>query len=194
MTDEVKPYPLMTDAIRRGKADELESLFQRFPNFVGLEVPGFGDWLIYACHHGNVSILEFLVDAGFDVNKLNRDGDQAPLESAASAGKVDNVDFLLRHGAMVRTDSARLNPLFGAILGKSLEAAARVVDAGIDTSKRYILGAKTNPPLDAVAFAMLHGQREIAHLIALKNASGNEAIAQAAMAEGLQTAEQATSK
>lgn len=194
MTDEVKPYPLMTNAIRRGKADELESLFQRFPNFVALEVPGFGDWLIYACHHGNVSILELLVDAGFDVNKLNRVGDQAPLESAASGGKVDNVDFLLRHGATVRTDSARLNPLFGAILGKSSEVAAKIIDAGIDTSKRYILGAQTNPSLDAIAFAMLHGQREIAHLIALKNASGDEAVAQAAMAEGLRIAEQVTSK
>lgn len=194
MMNEVRPYPLMADAIRRGALDELKDLFRRFPDFVALEVPGSGNWLIYGCRHGTAAVVEFLLDAGFDLNKLNRRGDMGALDAAATAGNIQSVDLLVSRGATLRTDSASLNPLFGAILGRSPAVARKLLAAGIDTNKRYTLGAQTNPSVDAVAFAMLHGQREIAHLIALANAGDDEEIAQAAMAEGLRIAEQVTEK
>ncbi len=192
--EEVKPYPLITDAIRRGSLDDLKHLFKKFPDFISLNVPGFGNWLIYASSVGSRNIVQYLIEFGFDVNSNDARGDQNPLSAAASAAKIENVDALLQNGAFLDTSTATLNPLFGAIIGKSLEIAKMILDVGIDTRKSYVFGSAMNPPLDAVAFAIMHGQRDIAYLIALRNSAGDEAVANASIAEGQKLAVMATIK
>ena len=192
MGSEADPHLLIYEAIDEGDIDQLRSLFVHFPDFVNWEVPGFGTWLIYASRFASVDVLNFLINAGFDVNALNNRGDAGTLEGAAQEASVENTAFLLNRGATIRTESSTLNPLFGAIIGQSLEVAELLLDSGIDTSKRYVLGAPDNPSIDAVAFAMLRGEQEIAHQIALRNSKCNEVEAQEALAESLRLAEQIT--
>ncbi len=187
MDAEVKPYPLITSAIRSGSVEQLDALFDRFPEMLRFYVPGFGTWLHHAAAQGALSIVAYLIEKGFDLNDSSEREGVRPLQMAADAGHLHVVRYLLGRGAIMDTSESVQNPLFGAIIGRSPEIARLLLDAGIDTSPRTRLG-EVDKTLDAVAFAMLRGEREIAHLIALHNSAGDETAAQAAMAEGLRIA------
>jgi uncharacterized protein len=189
MQQEIYPYPLISDAIDMGAVDEVKALFERFPEFVEFPVPGFGNWLIYACQYGSISVIKYLIDRGIDINGTNNAGDQSPLEAATSAGRVEVVSFLVKNGAVPGTRTARLNPLFGAVIGESVECAQLILATGIDARLRYVMGDSNNPSIDALAFALLQGQSDIANLIALQNADGDKDLAQVYLAEGIAAAE-----
>jgi len=192
MDAEIKPYPRIAAAIKKGDSPGVAALLKEFPEMVELQVPGFGSWLLYAACHGNLEIVIYLISLGFDLNARDGRNVQTPLVNAASYGNVEIAKYLLSHGATIDTSSALLNPLFGAIIGRSPEIAFLLLDAGIDTEVRYGFGPETAEPMDAIAFAMMRGEREIAHMIALRNSNGDEAVAQAAMAEGLRIARTVT--
>jgi uncharacterized protein len=165
----------------------LKSLFERFPEMRNLRVPSFGTWLHYAAAHGGREAVEFLIDEGFDPASRGNREHRGPLAEAAVKGRDDIVRLLLALDVPLETDDTVCNPLFGAIIAHSLEVARMLIGAGIDTSPRYRLGS-SKKTVDAVAFAMLHGARDIARAIALHNHSGDEAQAEASMAEGLMIA------
>lgn len=190
MTEQVKPYPLIAEAIRSGDDSRLASLFDTYPEMIDLDVPGFGSWLHYACAMGNLETVKFLVDMGFDVNAPDHMEGQRPLTAAADERKCDIARFLLDKGALMDVSSSINNPLFAAIGSRSTNIALLLLEHGIDTQIRY--NTETMKNMDAVAFAMMHGARDIAHIIALHNAGGDEAAAQAAMAEGLRIAHENT--
>jgi uncharacterized protein len=189
MQQEIYPDPLILDAIDIGDVEELKTLFERFPQSVESSVPGFGNWLIYACQYGSISVIEYLIEMGFNVNETKKNGDQCPLEAATSAGRAEVVSLLIKSGAVSDTHTSLLNPLFGAVIGGSLECAQLILATGIDTSLRYVLGDPNNPSIDALAFALLQGQSDIANLIALQNADGDKDSAQRYLAEGVAAAE-----
>ncbi|MBC6982226.1 ankyrin repeat domain-containing protein [Caulobacter sp. 17J80-11] len=178
---------MITEAIRNGSLDQLQRLFTDHPEMVAFRVPGFGTWLHYASAHGTVEIVKHLVSSGFDVNAPDHLGQGRPIECAASKGNVDIVRYLLDCGATLDIDEPVRNPLFGAIIGGSREVADLLLRAGIDSKARYN-GARMKD-MDAVAFAMMWGHRDIARSIALWNADGDGTAAEAAMAEGLLVAQ-----
>ena len=164
MISSVKPYPLITDAIRRGASDELIGLFERFPEMWDLKVPAFGTWLHFASAHGTLPIVQYLVQHGFDPDQRNEDGCN-PAALASAKGKADILDCLLSSGSQIDLSDSVRNPLFGAILAGSSASVERLLEAGIDTTPSYQFGSVPER-LDAVAFAVLHGQSALARLIA----------------------------
>jgi len=193
MADEVKPYPLITEAIRQDQVEQVANLFDRYPDMEGLRVPAFGTWLHYAAAHGSAAMLAWLVARGFDPCSIGGPEGETPVEMAAAKGKHANVSFLLDLGVPLDTSTAIRNPLFSSVLSRSLEVSRLLLEAGIDTSPRYTLASSTQT-LDAVAFAMLHGARDIARMIALHSNGGNARLAEQAMANGLDTAMAITSQ
>ena len=190
MTEQVKPYPLISEAIRNGDKERLAALLRAYPEMIDLDVPGFGTWLHYACANGTLEIADLLVEMGFDVNASDKREGQRPLSGAAEENKYDIACFLLDKGAEMDVSTSVRNPLFAAIVGRSPEIANLLLMRGIDAKASY--DSDTMKNMDAVAFAMMHGAHEIAHMIALHNADGDEAAAQAAMAEGLKIAHENT--
>jgi uncharacterized protein len=186
---EVKPFPNISQALRDSDIASLRGLFEEYPEMIELDVPAFGTWLHKAATQSSVEIIEYLIKRGFDINCKAGNGPETPLSNAATKGRVDIVKYLINNGAHLDTSNSVGNPLFGAIVGRSLECARLLIDAGIDTKASYILEGEVKILSDAVAFAMLRGEREIAHMVALHNANGDESQAQAAMAEGLRIAE-----
>jgi len=192
MDAEIKPFPRIADAISEGDCLRVDSLLNEFPEMLKLQVPSFGSWLHYAAAHGNLEIVKHLISLGFDLNARDKRGEQTPLNKAAVNGNVEIAKYLLSQGATLDTSSSVVNPLFSAIVGRSPEIASLLLDAGIDTEVRYSFGTEPAEQMDAVAFAMMRGEREIAHMIALRNSHGDEAAAQAAMAEGRRIARAVT--
>ncbi|ESQ75183.1 hypothetical protein ABAC402_10970 [Asticcacaulis sp. AC402] len=165
-----------------------------FPDAAALKIPSFGTWMHYAAAFGNVEIVKYLMVSGLDINSSeNRDG-RMPLDYASSNNNIEVVKYIIDQGCKFDTSTSVRNPLFAAIIGGSEKIVSMLLAAGIDTSKRYVIGSEYNQPLDAVAFAMLQGQRGIARLIALRNSSGDEVIAEAIMLEGLNLAIAITTK
>lgn len=190
-----REFPMMKalSSIKECNIIHVREIFQSYPENVNDHTFMAGKtWVSYAAYVGSVEMISELVKLGADVNKGDKHDDANALHAAASAGQLAAVDYLIQHKVDVVVSNSTKNPLIAAIIAQSLDVAKRLVDAGIDTTKRYVFGDKSNPSLDAVAFAMMHGQREIAHMIALHNSNGNEELAQTSMAEGLALAEQIT--
>lgn len=79
------------------------------------------------------------------------------------------------------TSASVRNPLFAAIVGQSQEVVRLLLDRGIDASVRY--NSNTMIDMDATAFALWRGETELARIIALHLAGGNEVKAQALLNE-----------
>lgn len=188
----VRPYPLVTEAIRTGNWPETALLLDRYPEMRTLNVPAFGSWLHYACAHGTVEIAAGLISQGFEVSSKAGPYCVTPLAFAASSSKADIVRLLLGLGASLDTSTSERNPLFRAVLARSEEITRLLLDAEIDTTPRYRLGS-VEETVDAVGFAMLHGARDLARIIALREGGGDENYASSAMAEGLRIAHAITS-
>jgi len=185
--DAVRPYPLITQAVRTGDWPEVAALLQRYPEMRDLDVPAFGTWLHYACGHGTLEIAQGLAAAGFDIQSIRHRDGISPLAMAALKGRSEIVGWLLECGVALDTSTALRNSLFGSVVARCAPVASAVLAAGIDTAPRYRFGS-SEETVDAVAFAMLHGTRDIAELIALQNCGGDEGCVEAAIAEGLRIA------
>ncbi len=197
MTGEpVKPFPLILDAIDVGDTQKLDQLFIEFPEMLDFRLPAFGTWLHHAAAHDTLEMVEYFVGRGFDINSKENGFGDTPLHNAARKGRPKIVQYLLDQGAELDVSTAIANPIFGAIVGHKeggIECARLLIDAGIDVDASYVLQGDVKVDSDAIAHAMLHGQTEIAHMVALKKTGGDEAKAQALMAEGRRIAQLRTS-
>jgi uncharacterized protein len=141
------------------------ALFQIKPVFAG------GSWLHFAASYSSPEVLNYLVGLGFSVNEMAAYNGDRPLMAAAGYGRPENVRYLLDHGSEMDTSKSVRNPLFGAIIGKSLEVVRLLLERGIDATVRYRSDTMTD--MDATAFALFRGEKEIARVIAIHNAGGD---------------------
>ena len=188
-TEPVKPAPLISEAIRQSNQKELAALFKNYPEMRIFHFPSFGTWLHFAAAHSSVQIIDYLVGLGYDVNSRENREEDTPLNNACNEGKAETVEYFLNHGAELDVSTSVRNPLFSAIVGKSPDCARLLIDAGIDTRASYVLEGEVKIRSDAIAFAMLRGETEIANMIALHNADGDDAKARELVAEGDRIAE-----
>lgn len=188
--NEANPYPRIYEAIREDDWELVDSLLDKFPEMVAFDVPAFGTWLHVAAAHGTPDMVKHLIDRGFDLNSRDGRGGTTPLQYAADEGRVEIAALLLDRGAEMDVSTTVRNPLFGAIVGNSPDIAKLLLERGIDTKARYT-GAGIRG-MDAVAFAMMWGRHDIARMIALRDAGGDEKAAEAAMVEGDRIAEENT--
>jgi hypothetical protein len=135
----------VTDAIRRGDAEQLRRLLDRRPDLasVGIRTDGDGagvrsllhiatDW---PGHFPNgVAVVTLLVAAGADVNaRFIGSHSETPLHWAASSDDADMVDALLDLGADIEADGGIIGngtPLDDAVAFAQWNAAARLVERG----------------------------------------------------------------
>lgn len=178
----IKPYPLITEAIRTGKVAKLAELFDQFPEMVDFPVIAFGTWLHHASAHGTLEIVKYLVEHGFDVNASDGKDGCGPLQLAADKGNYDIAEYLLDQGASLDSSESNFDILFGAIVGQSRDIVRLLLDRGIDSKVRYTDSAYMEN-MDATAFAMERGELEMANMIALHNADGDAAKAHALVIE-----------
>jgi hypothetical protein len=185
----------VADAIDTGELAKVKEVFAHHPEQIEAYTPfAGGTWLHYAAGKGFIDIIQYLVGRGLNVNSRSRHDDRTPLTDAANAGHFGAVEYLLEHGAELDTSTSIGNPLFAAISGSvqvnatwgpPTGEAARIVrlllERGIDSRVRY--DSPTMKNVDAIAFAVMAGASELAHIIALWNTNGDEQEAERAISE-----------
>ncbi|EJT81450.1 hypothetical protein GGTG_01429 [Gaeumannomyces tritici R3-111a-1] len=112
---------------------------------------GWDTPLHLAAYSGSVPVLELLVDAGGDVDKLNKDG-ETPLGIACEQGHAVAVRWLLEHGSslsqMGNASHLTLSPLHHAARGNHVGCMEHLIAAGFDANVKR---AGNNTPLHAAA-------------------------------------------
>ena len=96
------------------------------------------DCLREAAATNNTFKARLLMWSGTDVNSMNGNGDGAALHVAASAGNVEMMEFLIRHGAKVdQTAAYSATPLAYARINHQAAAEKLLLDHGAnpDTSQ-----------------------------------------------------------
>lgn len=169
--------PIISQAIRETKLDVLIEFFIKNPEHINCYTPfAGGTWLHFASGENSVDVVKVLLDIGFDPNKGDIMDGSLPIVSACHRKNFEIALILLEAGSKLDTSGeySASNPLFAAIQGGSTEIVELFLQSGIDTSRKY--GEDGN--IDALAFAILYGQSEIAEVLALHNADNNHAHAQ----------------
>lgn len=152
-------------AIKQGNVEKIKLLIRSDFNNLNMMTP-FGTWLHVAASEGKLEIVKCLVDLGIDINKLGGVFCGGAIKEAASEGHIEIVKYLLSCDAALDVSEPERNPLFAAIYGGHVEIAKLLIESGIDIHAKYT--GESMKDMDALAFAIEHGQTEIAALLELK--------------------------
>lgn len=124
-------------------------------------------WIHYAAREGMLDALKMFLEMGVDPNLPDYMDGESPLSCAARSGQMECLRLLLNNGAGLDVTRAENNPLFNAMPGGSAEVARLLLDHGIDAGIVY------TGDMDAAAWAIVWGRREIAHMIAEHRSDGS---------------------
>ncbi len=152
-------------AIKNGQLDILRDLLEKEPEMLTWMTP-FGSWLHVAAAHGHIEIVEFLINAGIDVNVQGGTFSTNALERAASKGYLDIVEYLINHNVEIDISEPDRNPLFAAIYGGHFDIVKLLVENNIDISIKY--SGESMKDMGAYEFAIERGQTEIAEYLKQK--------------------------
>ncbi|WP_432199762.1 ankyrin repeat domain-containing protein [Erythrobacter sp. W53] len=177
----------IADAICAEDIGQIEEYFRQTPEQIDVHTfMGGQTWLGYACQKGMLQSARKMIELGFNINMLDREG-ATPINSAAAHGNSEVVRHLIDSGAELDFPTPVGNPLFGAVQGKSVEIAEMLLDAGIDPLAVY--NTDRYSEMDAVGYAIMWGQAEIARVIAERIAKGDQVMVEKLLANGHETAE-----
>jgi uncharacterized protein len=149
-------------AISGGDLDKLKALLEADKARLTWTTP-FGTWLHSAAMCGKLEIIKYLVEKGIDINRREGMADSGAICLAADKGNAEIVRYLIEHGAEFDVSDPVRNPLFGAIVGQSIECAKLLLEAGINARVRYT--GERMKEMDAIAFAEERGEKKIAAFI-----------------------------
>ena len=153
------------NAIKRGQLDILRDLIEKEPEMLTWMTP-FGTWLHVAVAHGHLEIVEYLINAGIDINAQGGTFSTNALEKATTKGHLDIAQYLISQNIEIDISEPDRNPLFAAIYGGHLDIVKYLVKNGIDITVKYT--GDTMKDMDAYAFAIERGQTEIAEYLKQK--------------------------
>jgi hypothetical protein len=160
-----KQLKQMYEAVVRGDVRAVKDLLRTEPELLHAG-PSHGSWLYWAAGHDSVAMVEFLVEAGIDVNAEEVYGGR-PLDAAAMSGCAAVASWLLDHGAKMRpTAPQEGGTLIGAVNSGSLELVRLLLDHGAD-----INSAHGSPPRNALSHALDFGHADIAELLRARGAT-----------------------
>jgi ankyrin repeat protein len=185
--DEVRFDARISAAIRDKNLSALQQIMASEPRQISAFTPfAGGTWLHFAAREGNEEAVSYLLSRGMDVNVGDAREGRGALCDACLGGHANVTALLLRSGALIDTSDPVKDPLFSSIIGRSVECAKLLLDAGVDTTIAYSGGSMKQ--MTALAFAIERGEIEIATMIARFGAS-NEAEAQRKLGEAREVAQ-----
>jgi uncharacterized protein len=154
-------------AIREGDTATALNVLGAHPELIN-EVAFWGTWLHEAADHGNLELVQRLVERGADVNIKGGVKKGTAINEAAAEGHLEVVQYLFQHGAVLEADEPERDPLFGAVTARHLETVKFLVEHGIDIHKAYDTG--TNKRRTALQFAQGWGCPEIVEYLQSRGA------------------------
>lgn len=121
-----------------------------------------GSLLHAAAGAGQLSICEYLVKLGLDINTISHTiGNETPLSEAATQGHLKIVDWLLQQGALPDGVSIGVTtPFMDAVVGGHLEIVRRLLKEKIEINRLHLRCGQT-----ATDLASIWGHHEIETLL-----------------------------
>ncbi len=162
MSENIETIKQIRNLIRSEDLKSLEEIFIEAPELLRIKTV-FGTWLHDASRLGMPKVVNLLVKLGIDVNEIGGTFNSNALKTAASAGNLEIVDFLLASGSKMDVSEPDRNPLFSAIYIGNYSIAKLLIDTGMDISIKYT--GERMKDMDALAYAEERGELEIAELI-----------------------------
>jgi len=168
-----KKYKLnkkLVKASAKGNVEKVEKLLDEGADIEFIDDTSFfthaAHWnpLQYACKHGNIEIMDFLISGGAGLGPNKKIG-STPLMVAAYYNQSDAVEFLIAKGAKVdeRSDN-EFTALMSASINGRLDAGRKLVQHGADVNAKssfygdtplYLTVARDN--YEFVEFLLFHG-------------------------------------
>ena len=174
MTKTATPLALIWRSISAGDVAQTTKLLAEHPSQIDARIPfGGGTLLHLAASKQSAEMISALITAGFDIDKPSSVDGHTALMVACTYGNHQIAEYLLDKGAMIDTSDPSRNPLFGAVLGQSMEAVELLLERQIDVEVRYT--GPSMKDMDAMSFALERGESAIAARIADHIAGGDKA-------------------
>lgn len=131
-------------------------LFAHSDSFAGIAASLWelndGTPLMLAAQDGNLAKVEEFVRKGWNVNEASKEGEATPLIFAASSGKTQVVQFLLKNGADPnRCSWGDVCPLWWAVRANSTNTVKILLDAGANVNLQPSTDALEIPALQIAA-------------------------------------------
>ena len=125
-----------------------------------------GTLLHCAACKGTPEMIEYLVEKGSDINRIERSW--SPLISAIVKNKIENVKKLIELGAKVDNKVSESNPLLYTMSEneENTEIAKLLIEAGADVTIQF--KPRSNDWWDALSFAKFYGCKKIYKMILKK--------------------------
>ncbi len=123
-------------AAREGDAATVERLLREGTSPNPPRLPGNAA-IATAAAWGHLSIVNMLLEAGADVNGVDKEDKSTALHNAAGCHELEILRLLLRHGANLEArDSQGLTPLHYATLANTMEPLRLLLEAGANPHAR----------------------------------------------------------
>ena len=126
-----------------------------------------GTLLHYAAYKGTPEMIEYLVEKGSDIDRIERSW--SPLCSAIFKERIENVKKLIELGANLNNKVSESNPLICTMTGRRgerSEIAKLLIEAGADVTIQF--KPRSNDWWDALSFAKFYGCKKIYKMILKK--------------------------
>ncbi len=151
-------------AIEDDDLEKLKKEVQEYPKCLEYSNSSEGTLLHWAAYNGNPKMIEFLVQSGADINRV--EDECTPIVCATMEDKIDNVQMLLQLDAILDSENSVENPLIAAIVNNNEEIAKLLIDSGIDLTIQY--STRDDDWWDVLSYARYRGCDEIAEMILQK--------------------------
>ncbi|HDR7606055.1 hypothetical protein S3E15_00046 [Bacillus mycoides] len=163
--DKIQIAKRMRDSIKSGQLDTLRDLLEKEPKMLEYVTP-FGTWLHVATAHGQLEIIEYLINSGINIHAKGGTFSTNALERAATKGYLHIAEYLIKHQVEIDTSEPDRNPLFAAIYSGHFEIVKLLIMNGIDITIKY--SGNNMKEMDAYMFAVERGEMEIAEYVKRK--------------------------
>ncbi|PDZ43326.1 ankyrin repeat domain-containing protein [Bacillus wiedmannii] len=163
--DKIQFAKRIRDSIKSGQLNTLKDLLEREPKMLEYVTP-FGTWLHVATAHGQLEIIEYLINSGINIHAKCGTFSTNVLERAATKGHLHIAEYFVKHQVEMDTSEPDRNPLFAAIYSGHFEIVKLLVMNGIDITIKY--SGNNMKEMDAYTFAVERGEMEIAEYVKRK--------------------------
>ncbi|MGE6403031.1 ankyrin repeat domain-containing protein [Bacillus cereus] len=163
--DKIQIAKRMRDSIKSGQLDTLRDLLEKEPKMLEYVTP-FGTWLHVATAHGQLEIIEYLINSGINIHAKCGTFSTNALERAATKGHLHIAEYFIKHQVEMDTSEPDRNPLFAAIYSGHFEIVKLLVMNGIDITIKY--SGNNMKKMDAYTFAVERGEMKIAEYLKCK--------------------------
>ncbi|QIW19785.1 ankyrin repeat domain-containing protein [Bacillus thuringiensis] len=163
--DKIQFAKRIRDSIKSGQLNTLKDLLEREPKMLEYVTP-FGTWLHVATAHGQLEIIEYLINSGINIHAKCGTFSTNVLERAATKGHLHIAEYFIKHQVEMDTSEPDRNPLFAAIYSGHFEIVKLLVMNGIDITIKY--SGNNMKEMDAYTFAVERGEMEIAEYVKRK--------------------------